>query len=113
MTYEEWLEKNGYEELLSGSPASIVCRKDGMPIWEDKEGHKFIGLCNKKLFEAGVEEATKEMQNEIKKLREQSFSDVRLYTQIIELAVKESVMIDKQKYKEYLYDKAKYLLNNR
>ena len=76
MTYEEWLKKNGYIELASYDPAIIVARKDGMPIWEDEKGHKFIGLCNKKLFEAGVEEATKEMQNEIKKLREQSFSDV-------------------------------------
>ena len=78
------------------------------------------------VFEVGVEIATAELNKgiiqsltkenaelkvQIEKMKAQHFSDIRLYTKVIGIAVEESVMNDKQNYKNYLFDKAKKILS--
>ena len=61
---------------------------------------------------AELEKENAELKAEIRKMKLQHFTDIRLYTKVIGIAVEESVMNDKQNYKNYLFDKAKKILSN-
>lgn len=58
-----------------------------------------------------LEKKNAELKAEIEKMKVQHFTDIRLYTKVIGIAVEESVMKDKQNYKNYLFDKAKKILS--
>lgn len=58
-----------------------------------------------------LEKKNAELKAEIRKMKSQHFTDIRLYTKVIGIAVEESVMNDKQNYKNYLFDKAKKILS--
>lgn len=60
---------------------------------------------------ATLEKENAELKAEIRKMKSQHFTDIRLYTKVIGIAVEESVMNDKQNYKNYLFDKAKKILS--
>jgi hypothetical protein len=60
---------------------------------------------------AELEKENAELKAEIRKMKSQHFTDIRLYTKVIGIAVEESVMNDKQNYKNYLFDKAKKILS--
>ena len=50
---------------------------------------------------AELEKENAELKAEIRKMKSQHFTDIRLYTKVIGIAVEESVMNDKQNYKNY------------
>jgi|GEM_PF-4923412 len=58
-----------------------------------------------------LEKKNAELREQIEKMKVQHFTDIRLYTKVIGIAVEESVMKDKQNYKNYLFDKAKKILS--
>ena len=64
-------------------------------------------------FGENLDECAKEneqLKAQVEKMRSEAFSDVRLFTKVINIAVNESCMNDKEHYKEYLFSKAKFLL---
>ena len=104
MTKEE-LEKEATEYALEWgdkTDGTYACCRDGYLAGAEPREKRI----------AELEKENAELKAEIRKMKLQHFTDIRLYTKVIGIAVEESVMNDKQNYKNYLFDKAKKILSN-
>lgn len=101
---KEELEKEATEYALEWgdkTDGTYACCRDGYLAGAEPREKRI----------AEFEKENAELKAEIKKMKSQHFTDIRLYTKVIGIAVEESVMNDKQNYKNYLFDKAKKILS--
>jgi len=68
MTYQEWLDKEGFDQTRTSGGSAIVCHKDGRYVWQDDDGAECTGMPPRKIWEAGYETRSKEKDDYLKRL---------------------------------------------